>query len=204
MADDLTGLFRLTEAQVKPAAEVLARAFQNYPINVYLIPDEAKRRTKQPTVFRRLVRTGIKVGEVYATSPQMEGVAIWLPSDRRPESFIDRLISGRLLLPWLSGRAAMARQRAFMEYSAAMRQMHVPFRHWYLQMIGVDPVYQGKGYAGKLLKPMLARADKEGVPCFLETHLERNVTLYEHYGFRVAEKGVIPGSNVRSWAMVRG
>jgi GNAT superfamily N-acetyltransferase len=71
-------------------------------------------------------------------------------------------------------------------------------------MLGVDPDYQGKGYASQLLRPMLARADKEGIPCYLETQLGKNVALYEHFGFRVAEQGIIPGSNVMSWAMVRG
>jgi hypothetical protein len=51
---------------------------------------------------------------------------------------------------------------------------------------------------------MFAHADKEGVPCFLETQAEKNVALYEHFGFRVVEAGLIPGSNVRSWALVRG
>jgi hypothetical protein len=50
---------------------------------------------------------------------------------------------------------------------------------------------------------MLARADRDGLPCFLETQMGKNVGLYEHFGFRVAEAGIIPGSNVKSWAMVR-
>ncbi|KAJ5675171.1 uncharacterized protein N7477_005105 [Penicillium maclennaniae] len=36
-------------------------------------------------------------------------------------------------------------------------------RHYYLEMLGVDPAYQGRGLASKLLKWGLARADEEGV-----------------------------------------
>ena len=103
MADDLANLLRLTEAQVKPAAEVLARAFQDYPMSAYFMPDEAKRRKKQPAVFRMLVRSGIKYGEVYATSAKMEGVAVWFSSDSRRESFWNSLISGQFLTLLMAG-----------------------------------------------------------------------------------------------------
>ena len=50
---------------------------------------------------------------------------------------------------------------------------------------------------------MLDRCDREGVPCYLETHNEQNLGLYEHFGFEVKEKGVLPGSNRSHWAMLR-
>jgi ribosomal protein S18 acetylase RimI-like enzyme len=203
MADDSTGLLRLTMAEVKLAAEVLARAFQDYTVSVYFAPDEAERRKRQPFMFRSLVRSGVKYGEVYATSSKMEGVAVWFSPDSRRESFWDYIVSGQFLKQWLEGSVMLAMQKALAEYAAAVRARCVSSRHWYLQLLGVDPAYQGQGCAGRLLRPMLARADTEGVPCFLETQAEKNVALYEHFGFRVAEEGIIPGSSVKSWAMVR-
>ena len=204
MAEDLNSLLRLTKDRIKPAAEVLERAFRDYPMSAYFIPDEAKRSKKQPAIYRMLVRNGIKYGEVYATSSKLEGVAVWFASDSRRESFWDYLISGQYLTLLRSGREVVKRQRVFGEYTASVRARCVSSRHWYLQLLGVDPAYQGKGFAGQLLRPMLARADREGVPCFLETQAEKNVAFYEHFGFTVAEAGIIPGSNMKSWAMVRG
>ena len=86
----------------------------------------------------------------------------------------------------------------------AVHQRLAPFRHWFLQVIGVDPQFQGRGYAGELLRPMLARVDKEGLPCYLETLNEQNVLLYEHFSFRVVEKSTIPETNLTNWAMLRG
>ena len=77
------------------------------------------------------------------------------------------------------------------------------YQHWYLCILGVDPRFQGKGYAGKMVRAMLARIDKEGVPCFLETMTEKNVSIYEHLGFRVLEKSAIPKTNLTNWAMLR-
>ena len=89
------------------------------------------------------------------------------------------------------------------DYIDAVHQRLAPFRHGFLQTIGVDPQFQGKGYAGRLLKPMLTRMDKEGLPCYLETLDEKNVPLYEHFGFRVLDESVIPGTELTSWAMLR-
>jgi len=75
--------------------------------------------------------------------------------------------------------------------------------HWYLMVIGVDPMYQGRGYASALIKPTLAQIDREHLPCYLETNNERNVPIFEHYGFKVVEAGIIPGTNVSHWAMLR-
>lgn len=89
------------------------------------------------------------------------------------------------------------------EYIDVMHKRLAPFKHWFLQIIGVDPEFQGKGYAGKLLRPMLSRIDEEGLACYLETLDERNVLLYEHFGFRVVEKATIPKTSLTSWAMLR-
>ena len=77
------------------------------------------------------------------------------------------------------------------------------FPHWYLQLLGVDPVYQGKGYASILLRAMFARIDEERLPCYVETQNEKNVPIYQHYGFKVVEEGIFPGSEVNTWAMLR-
>jgi len=39
--------------------------------------------------------------------------------------------------------------------------------HWYLPIIGVDPMHQGKGYGGALLKCALEDCDREHLPALL-------------------------------------
>jgi len=204
MADDIDGMLRLTKAWIKPAAEMLCKAFRDYPVFTYFYPGEAKRNRMQPAVFRGLVRSGMKHGEVYATSPALEGAAVWFGPDSQHDSRWEYFWSGQFFTMMFTGRETLARQITFSKYASEVRMRSVPKRHWYLQMLGVDPNYQGRGYASKLLKPMLARADREGVPCFLETQAEKNVAFYEHFGFRVVEAGIIPGSDMKSWGMLRG
>jgi hypothetical protein len=50
---------------------------------------------------------------------------------------------------------------------------------------------------------MFARIDREGLPCYLETENEKNLPMYQRYGFRVLEESQLPGTETASWAMLR-
>ncbi|MCK4274052.1 MAG: GNAT family N-acetyltransferase [Dehalococcoidales bacterium] len=203
MVADLNSLVRLTKDQIKPAAVTLAKAFQDYPLSAYFFPDGSERERIQPVTFQSLIRYGIRYGEVYATSPNLEGVAVWFPSDRRRRTLWSEIRSRRFLLLFRVRREVISRQKAYGDYAESVRKRCAPFPHLYLQVLGVDPVHQGRGYSSLLLRAMFARIDEEGLPCFLETQVGKNVALYQHLGFRVVEEGIVPGSNVNSWAMLR-
>jgi GNAT superfamily N-acetyltransferase len=60
---------------------------------------------------------------------------------------------------------------------------HPQERHWYLNVISTLPARQGQGLGAQALAPVLARADAEGVPAYLESSNPRNMTLYRRHGF---------------------
>jgi ribosomal protein S18 acetylase RimI-like enzyme len=88
-------------------------------------------------------------------------------------------------LPWA---AVMAGQRA-------KHDPHEP--HWHIGPLGVDPRHQGRGVGKTLLRSFLQLADQQGLPSFLETDVDRNVELYEGFGFRIASAREILGVNTR-------
>jgi len=45
--------------------------------------------------------------------------------------------------------------------------------------------------------------DAAGLPCYLETLEEKNVRLYEHFGFTVLEQTAVPDTYLTVWAMLR-
>jgi GNAT superfamily N-acetyltransferase len=203
MLSDFDGLIRVTRANIKPAAATVIEAFFSYPEAVYLMPDEAKRRKQQPRIYLQYLKELIGYCEIIATSPKMEGVAAWQKIDKN-HPVHGRGFSFRWwLLSLLMDKDTNNRQGAYFEGLNSIRNRVMPERCWYLPVLGVAPVYQGKGYSSRLLKPMLARADREGLPVYLETQLEKNVTLYQRFGFRVVEQELIPGSTVYCWAMVK-
>jgi GNAT superfamily N-acetyltransferase len=203
MLNEINGLLRITRADINPAAVTLAKAFQDYPESVYLMPDEVERRKKQLSIYRRILKGAIVYSEVFATSPRMEGVAVWQLVDGKHPAWGRRFSFSWWWTSLFMDKKTSERQKAYFKYAAAVRTRVTPERYWYLQILGVDPDFQGQGYSSRLLKPMLEWVEREALPCFLETQLETNVPLYEHFGFRVVEAGIIPGGNIKSWAMVK-
>ena len=203
MLPDSNNLIQLNKSQVKVASEVLDRAFQDYPLLVGCIPDESERKNKSRYLFEFIIRWGVLYGEVYATSSNLEGAVSWVPSEKADFTTWRNIRSGFLSVLFRLGRKNLSRIMSWGDYASSMHKRHTPFRHWYLMVIGVDPSYQGRGYASALIKPMLARVDQERLPCYLDTENERNVPIYQHFGFEVVEVGTVPKTNTTVWAMLR-
>jgi ribosomal protein S18 acetylase RimI-like enzyme len=200
---DSGNLLSLKKEQIGPAAEMLARAFGQDPKMGYFVPDEGKRLEIARHHFEFLLRYGLIYGEVYTTSPRLEGVAVWLPAKKVEITLWRALRAGLFRFRKGVGKEALERIIFFSEYIDTLHRRHMPGPHHYLFFIGVDPACQEKGYASRLIRPVLARLDNEGIPCYLVTQNEQNVALYEHYGFQMIEKSLVPGTEVESWAMVR-
>jgi len=201
MSTDIEDIIRLDKSHIKPAADMLTRAFQDDPVYLHCLPDEYERLEKMPYLFQILLRYTTRYGETYATS-NLEGGAVWVNSNNYPMTFWRLLRSGALRYIFKLRGEGVKRFMHFAEYMETLHKRLAPPNHWYLQALGVDPRFQGQGYAGKLLRTMLAKIDNEGLPCYLEAK-ERNVTLYEHFGFKVIEKYTIPDSEVDGWTMLR-
>ena len=78
------------------------------------------------------------------------------------------------------------------------REAHDPREpHWHIGPIGVQPELQGHGVGKALLETFLATVDEKGSPAFLETDVDRNVELYESFGFTVLSREDIVGVDTR-------
>jgi ribosomal protein S18 acetylase RimI-like enzyme len=201
--DDLNDLIVIDRSQIKPAAETLSQAFHNYPVSLYACPDAGLRNRQMPFFFRFILYYCQKYGEVYTTSSKYEGVAAWLSSDTFPVSMRQLLRAVPLSIFFRTGWGGCGRMKACGEYFDSVHKKLIPYRHWFLQMIGVKPEFQGKGYGARLIRPVLERIDKQGLACYLETQDTQDVPIYEHYGFRIIDESLIPGTDLISRAMLR-
>ena len=194
----------LTAADIPAASEMLARSFHNDPMTCHLLPDAAKRPSLSAQSYQCLLRYGIHCGEVLATSANLDGVAIWIPPEAAHGSLAKLLRACLFTLPLTAGPSFFLRFLSYHQHLDRLRREHTPFRHWYLQLLGVDPSHQRKGYATALVYPMLARFDREHMPCCLDTMNGDNVAFYERFGFRVAAKSLVPKTQIGLWLMARG
>lgn len=199
----MENLLRLGNSHIPSAAETLTKAFWNYPVTTYSYPDETVREQKLPFFFRLTLYYCLKFGEIYSLSSDLEGVAAWLPSDKYPMSIWRLLRSVPFSVFLKLGGDPNHKMQDFSDYIDDVHERLAPFPHFFLQTIGVSPQYHGKGFASKLLRPVLNKLDKELIPCYLETLDEKDVPIYEHFGFKVLEKSSVPGTNLTNWAMLR-
>ena len=149
------------------------------------------------------IRTLIKYGEMYATSEKLEGIAGWLPPNHLFPSIWNFIRCGGIGFAFRVGRKILKRVMHVEEFFITMRKRNATAPYWYFGPLGVDPEYQGRGYASKLLNPMLQRIDEEDLPVYLETTKEANISLYEHFEFQVLEEKRIPETEMTNWAMLR-
>ena len=195
----MKSLVRLNRSHVNPASAVLTLAFQDYPLLQYGFPDKVERQRMVSYYCQMVLYYGVGYGEVYSTSPDFEGVAAWVTSDYFPLTFWRMIRSVPMSVIWAFARGAgkgSSRMKHAGNYIDAMHKRHAPFNHWFFLITGVTPQSQGKGYASQLIRPMLDRMDEEGLPCYIETMDERNVGLYEHFGFKVREEFGIPDTRL--------
>lgn len=199
----LDDLVRLGSRDARRAGEMMARAFDGDELYAALFPEPARRRAVLPPLMAFRTRYGALYGEVYGTSPALEGVAVWIRGDKSFMTLWRSLRAGGLTLYAKIGVRATRRMEAVERYVMTQHRRHAPKPYWHLSPVAVDPGHQRKGLARRLLTAMFARLDREGLPCFLETQSPANVALYERYGFAVVAAGTIPETDVRHWAMLR-
>jgi ribosomal protein S18 acetylase RimI-like enzyme len=103
------------------------------------------------------------------------GAALWLPPDIHPD--VDQLIS--LLQTTGSDEAKKDGPDIFEKMSG----YHPNESHWYLPLLGVDPLHHGKGMGSALLQHALAICDQDNKYAYLESSNPRNIPLYKRHGF---------------------
>lgn len=203
MSNEIENLVRINKIQAKPAIEVLKNSFKETHSMKYYLPNDVNREKAVRCFLSIGVHTGIKYGEVYATSSNYEGAAIWMSSDNLPITTWKMFSSVSLMAVLGFVRYGGLKMMKVGDYIEKTHKRLAPSKHWYLQTIGVDPKLQGKGYAGRLIRPMLAKIDIQHLPCYLETFEEKNASIYERFGFKIIERSSIPQTPFENWAMLR-
>jgi ribosomal protein S18 acetylase RimI-like enzyme len=202
MTTKLDALYRLQKKDAPRAGEVLTAAFQEDPMwNAIFDGVDPQRRTG---AFETPIRYCIKYGEVYAPSAALEGAAAWVSGKFADMTPWRVLLSGAM---WAGMRMGFGVTRKMMPIFAPLEadrkatMQGKPFI--YLLVIGVAPQFQGHGYGGKLLRALIEKSERAGVPVYLETETEDNVRMYEHFGFKVIKEITLPIINLPMWELVR-
>jgi len=190
---------KATAADVPRLAATMARAFYDDPVvSDWCMPDADHRTERLKRGFQLfLERIYLRHNECYATD-DVAGAACWLPPGTWKLGGIEQLrLIGRMAAIHARGLPRILQVLAFME------RHHPQEPHYYLPFVAVQPAWQGHGIGSALLRPMLDRCDRDGVPAYLEASSERNLALYQRHGFEVVEALRLPRGGPTVWPMWR-
>jgi ribosomal protein S18 acetylase RimI-like enzyme len=187
--------------QVNEYGALLARAFHDDPLLRVILADEERRKKSLTGLFSLNLRYGSLFGNVQLEAGK--AVAVWLPPSSPGVKTGRALQAGMWRVPFMIGLNAVSKLGRLNAISEQLHSRYCPEPHWYLFMLGVDPLYQGQGLGGKILASGLTRADQQGTPCYLETNNPRAVRFYQQHGFRLLAEQACGLPGVSTWLMRR-
>ncbi|MHA1107128.1 MAG: GNAT family N-acetyltransferase [Promethearchaeota archaeon] len=194
----LDNLYKIKKKDLKNTVNVLDNAFSEDSIWKEVFDDEDKNRV----LTEVMVRFCLKYGNVFSTSDNLEGVMAIAPHDKDMTAL--RVIrSGAFFLSMKIASESKIMKVLSNAVEEAKKSLNLG-SYIHLLIMGVSQEFQGKGFGGKLLRALVEKAENERIPLYLETQNEKNVKLYEKYGFYVAKKINLPDPiNLPMWLMVR-
>ena len=196
------GLYIVQKKDLNRLAEIAADAYEDYPLHNWLTKGKYDKKASK-LIMQISLKTMTEDAIIYADSEEMNGFAAWLPFGFTGSKTLPFLFNGGLKLILHSGLGIIGRLLTYENYAMNLKKEFTNNYDWYLYNLSIKKDAQGKGIASKLMRPMLQFCDDEKMVAYLETNKEKNVSLYNHYGFELKKEELIPKTTVTHYAMVR-
>jgi ribosomal protein S18 acetylase RimI-like enzyme len=188
------------------AADSLGRAFINDPTFKSIIPDitdPLERARRLADLFRAMLaierRNGQPVFAVVDDNGRVVAAAM-TEGVGHPGSF-GLVATGLAQMPRIIRAIGWGGLMRALNLFSVLSENHPKEPHLYLQVLGADPPFQGKGYGKALLDRIAleAKARPEICGVYLETATEANVAFYSSAGYEIL--GELYPLGVKTWRM---
>lgn len=199
---EIEKFYIMKNKDIEKFAECAALAYKEYPLFKYLTNGKC-----QHEVIKTIISASIKgmknkvIG--IALEEDANAVVLFTPPNYKGTSPFSFLFGGGLKLAFLSSPLIYFRLLKYENNAINIKEKYTKHKCWYLYNLTVKPNFQKNGMATKLLKPMLEYLDRIGEDCYLETHKEENVKIYEKFGFKLVEVSKIPKTELTQYSMLR-
>lgn len=193
----MTDIHDARPSDFREVIDTLSLAFHTDPALSHILNDDALRRRRLPKLFDTLVHSDAQLGRV-VRSTGAEAAALWRSpghADTSSREFIGQL--------WPMLRIFTTALPRALRIVDGIDRHRPKGEFWYLHFVGVRPDEQGKGWGGRIIREGLARADSDGLPCWLETATPENVPLYQRLGFVIQCEWDVPKGGPHFWGMMR-
>ena len=187
-------IIEIKKEYIKKAAETLTLSFKDDPIFKYIFKSSEKYHKIAPWMFATWVRWTILYGKGWMIEDGSAVVLMRVPG-KAHMSLWSMIRAGMLPTPIKLGAGTF--KRFYFEIVAMLDKKHAEIMadipHWYGWMIGVNPNKQHRGIGLQLMSHCFSIADEMKLPIYLETSVEKNVSLYNYKDFEVRDESTIAG-----------
>jgi len=192
----------LGATDVADVVSVLVESFADYPVMRFVVGDAPGYMARLETlltyfVTARVLRDEALLGVRGDGGLQAAAMVSW-PGARTSPPELDAMRDAM----WdRLGADTLARYQAF---GAATAPFAIEAPQLHLNMIGVRRAAQGLGLGRMVLDAVhaLSESDAASTGVSLSTEVERNVPLYEHFGYEVTGSAIV-ASTFTTWVMFR-
>ena len=186
-------LYHLSRADAGKVVRILLECFRDDPLYQKLIPKEHLREKTLPEVFACDAGELLENDDAFADSADVNGLII-ADDDSQPYNHL-KFFSVEAFYAWKTNVSLIkddASLKTLWQFLKARQYLNATWTknlpaHRYMHIIyfAVRPAARGTGVARKVMAPVLKYADEKGLLVSLETHNEKNLPMYRHYGFEL-------------------
>ncbi|MBT9779362.1 GNAT family N-acetyltransferase [Clostridium sp. MCC353] len=203
-------LYRVEKKDFERLEKLLTRSFAKDPLYCKLIPDADTRKRLMPELFQCDLEEMFATCEIFADSPDINGIMI-VSDESEPYNPFQYY--------WTEVMAAIKTDEYLIKEDPSLKtfwnfikgkdylnsrwtdQLHQEER-LHIIYLAVDPDMQHHGISAKLMDETIEYAKAHHLMISLETHNERNVAFYRHFGFKVF--GIVErGFDLKQYCMIR-
>lgn len=177
------GAYELNMEDIDKAAKLSARAFSKSALHSWFMNGQYDFESAALLTACSL-KPLIGNARIYSDSPDIHSVICVIPPGFKGTPVFGFLKAGGWKIPYRCGMASLFRMLEYESDATQLRHETDPSDSCvYIYNLAVDPDYQKTGLTHRLLDPLTAWSDVNGVPLYLETNDEWNFSFYEHMGF---------------------
>jgi ribosomal protein S18 acetylase RimI-like enzyme len=173
---------KLSLQDMDAACEVIGLAFADNPNTLAVVRGDRLKAARMMRVGARVAKLGRRFSHVLLAEDGGRVVGV-LNAAQWPNCQLST--GAKLRVAPTMIRAAGRGLTRSVKHMAVWAKYDPQEQHWHLGPIGVHPETQGRGIGRALLSAFLQRVDEQQLPAYLETDVDRNVALYETFGFQV-------------------
>lgn len=186
----------LAQDQIDEAVEVMLTAFIDEALTSSWLDLTDSKLNRAYAIIVKIIHTiHLDAGDpIYAALEK--GRVVGIAGVTTPDANKNKLKAGAMFirnLPRLLPLIPSVLRAVRMLYRATKPPAGLPKRYCTLEILAVAPGYQGRGIASRLIKEMhlnhLGAKDYSGI--YLLTGEDKNVKIYERFGYRVVDKRVL-------------